>query len=157
MNPPEHSFNVGERPAIRGADRSVRGYVDGYRCPFCGSEALKISDNDVAADTERIELYCDNKPDCDVKEIVVLAAAGAGRLHRRADVTALRAVDEGTRAEQESDGYEFTTLDDGTTSRAMGFTTGWKNKSQGERDRDKVERRKRLTAVDVHPVPDDDQ
>lgn len=153
MDEQRPTFQVDERPAVRDLPLTERGYVADFRCPFCGSDTVKISDDDIALDTTRVELYCDNGH-CDVQEFVIMGIRGGGRLHRRADVAALRAIDDGTREEQEADGYEFETLADGAEYRVSSFSR-WGERSPGERDNATVDRRLRDTHVTVTPTPDD--
>lgn len=81
-------------------------HVHGFPCPFCGGEDVKLSYDDVEADRQRIELYCNN-PRCEVREYTVLAMfAGVEASGNRSDVRALRLIDERPierhrRAEQE--------------------------------------------------------
>jgi hypothetical protein len=100
----QSEYSVGDEPAIRKA-ASGRDPISGYPCPFCGGNALLRSSGDLPQDTERVEVYCDNQF-CDAREIVILITRGEGT-HARADVRALSAVDDGTEAEQEADGYEL--------------------------------------------------
>lgn len=66
------------------------GYL---QCLFCGEVTLKLSVLDNSQDTARVEFYCDNTS-CDAREITLLVMRGA-EAHRRADVRALRAIDQG--------------------------------------------------------------
>lgn len=98
--PPRYS--VGEQPAIR-QQADDRGHIDGHPCPFCGSKTLLQSRGDLASDTERVEVYCNNTL-CDAREVIILIRRGE-RTDERADVQALTTVDRGTESEQERDGY----------------------------------------------------
>lgn len=143
-------FRQGDEPAIRRANGGH--HLDGYRCPFCGAEQLILSNADLPIDTERVEVYCDNKPECEACEIVILVKRGA-TAHRRADVWALRAVDEGTEAEQEADGRVFERDDAGkVTASVLSFNKASTARSRGERDNQTLERRRRLTDVTINPV-----
>lgn len=65
------------------------------QCMFCGAKTLKRSMSDRDEDTGRMELYCDNQ-DCDAREMVLLVIRDGAGAHDRADVRALRLVDDGT-------------------------------------------------------------
>jgi hypothetical protein len=63
-------------------------------CPFCGDQSLKRSMGDIP-DAGRLELYCYNSG-CDARTMVVLLLRDGGfEAHRRADVRALQAIDDG--------------------------------------------------------------
>lgn len=146
-------FSVGEEPAIRRAAGDRRS-LEGYRCPFCGSERLLISDTDLPIDTERVEAYCDNAS-CDAREIVILVVRGAGT-HDRADVSALRAVDRGSYEEQEQGGAIIERDAKGNvTSVAWSYRESSRKLSRGERDHRTLHRRRRPTRIVVTPEPDE--
>lgn len=64
------------------------------RCYFCGGETAIGSYGDLPDDTGRLELYCDNEL-CDAREVVILVRRDGDDAYVRADVRALRAIDEG--------------------------------------------------------------
>lgn len=64
------------------------------RCLFCGGQTVKRSATDHDEDPGRIELYCDNGR-CDAREMVLLVKRDGAHSGMRADVRALRLVDEG--------------------------------------------------------------
>lgn len=68
-------------------------------CPFCGSRELLLGYGDHPDDDRRIELYCNNDH-CAAREITVLARMRSAADRTRADLIALRAVDEGTERER---------------------------------------------------------
>jgi hypothetical protein len=143
-----------DEPAIRGMVRESKR-IEGYPCPFCGTMTLLQSDGDLTIDTERVEVYCDNDR-CDAREIVILIKRGAGA-HRRADVSALRAVERGTYEEQEADGAIVERDHDGNVvSVAWSYTESSYTQSRGEHDHRKLRRRQRATEVTVDPVEEDD-
>lgn len=124
------------------------------RVPFCGGNALLRSSGDLPQDTERVEVYCDNQF-CDAREIVILITRGEGT-HARADVRALSAVDDGTEAEQEADGYE---LDRDETGNVIGRTLTLGGRSASMMDprayaETQVKRRRRPTNITVTPLND---
>jgi hypothetical protein len=65
-----------------------------FQCYFCGGQTVTRSVSDIADDTGRIDLYCDN-PDCDAREIAVIVCRDGHGAWGRADVRALAAIDEG--------------------------------------------------------------
>ncbi len=65
------------------------------QCALCGERTLKRSATDHDEDTGRLELYCDNGR-CDAREMVLLVKRDGAHSGLRADVRALRLVDEGT-------------------------------------------------------------
>lgn len=71
---------------------------------------------------------------------------------RRADVAALRAVDRGTREEQEAEARSSAPLSDGTQSGVTKLRRRGEF-SQGERDVALIERREREADVEVVPIP----
>ncbi len=135
-----------DTPGLRSAMQSDGG-ESAWPCPFCSAQTLLLSVGDIGADRDRVEVYCDNT-DCDAREIVVLLMRGEGA-HDRADVIALQAVDEGTRAEQEARGFEFKEDDAGNVvarSASLGAIA---------RDDDEsriVEYRTRPTKVTIDPL-----
>ncbi len=80
-------WTAGEVPWVRHQVTAGRRAT----CYFCGGQTLIQSNHDKSMDYGRIELYCDS-PDCDAREVVVLAIRGE-RAHLRADVRALKLVD----------------------------------------------------------------
>ncbi|MFD8899902.1 hypothetical protein [Streptomyces ardesiacus] len=64
------------------------------QCMFCGGQAVKRSATDYEEDSGRIELYCDNG-NCDAREMILLVKRDGAKSGLRADVRALRLVDEG--------------------------------------------------------------
>jgi hypothetical protein len=64
------------------------------QCLFCGARTLKRSASDRPEDSNRLELYCDNSR-CDAREMVLLVLRDK-QPGLRADVKALRLVDDGT-------------------------------------------------------------
>jgi len=105
-------------------------------------------------DTERVEVYCVDSR-CDAREIVLLIRRGEGT-HDRADVQALRVVDDGTSEEQEADGAMLRRDDDGNVeSRAWSFEERGRLWSRGLRDHRVLGRRRRPSIVTVRPRPDD--
>ena len=148
----EFEFEEGQEPAIRRA-MTDDGRIDGWSCPFCGASNLLVSYGDIALDTERVEVYCDNNL-CDVRRFVVLVTRGAPQPNVRADVLALHRVDQGTEAEQNADGFEILRDEDGEAwARASSLRerTGHVDDLQ-ERRRRKVERRRREAKITVTPV-----
>jgi hypothetical protein len=127
-------FRIGEIPW-------ARRQPQGLTCPFCGDPSATVSMTDLASDPVRLELYCDSDA-CDAREFVVLLLRGNLRQDLvRADVAALRAVDDGTQAEQHADGlHDFRSLGE-VLSR------------QPTRDRDVLDRRQRPTRITVEPLP----
>ncbi|MBZ6211615.1 hypothetical protein KVH31_34535 [Streptomyces olivaceus] len=65
------------------------------QCLFCGGQTVKRSSSDDDEDPGRIELYCDNGS-CDAREMVLLVRRDGEKADLRADVMALRMVDEGS-------------------------------------------------------------
>jgi hypothetical protein len=92
-------FAVGEIPWAR---RQPQRLV----CPFCGNPSATVSLNDVEADPVRLELYCDSGAGEAREFAVVLLRANLRQDLVRADVAALRAVDDGTEAEQHAEGHD---------------------------------------------------
>ena len=82
--------------------------LDHVQCPFCGDRAIQ-SISDIPDDPMQVELYCENGA-CDVREMRVVAWRAEGHEQERADVMALRAVDEGTAAERARHGHDRRTL-----------------------------------------------
>jgi hypothetical protein len=142
-----HSFDRNENtPAIRSA-LNVGTTTNAWPCPFCGAQSLLLSYGDLSADRDRVEVYCDNGY-CDAREIIMLITRGEGA-GDRADVIAIQAVDEGTRAEQEAQGVEFLEDADGNViSRSTSFSTHVRD-DDGTRRR---EYRMRPTRVTVEPT-----
>jgi len=62
---------------------------------FCGAQTLKRSASDRPKDPGRMELYCDNQF-CDAREMVLLVTRDGAGAYDRADVRALRLIDNGT-------------------------------------------------------------
>jgi hypothetical protein len=148
-------LSKGDEPAIR---KAVVAYntIESYPCPFCGDMALLLNGNDLGIDTKRVEVFCGNSH-CEARDIVILIKRGAGA-HRRADVWALRAVDEGTDAEQEVDGAILERDAEGNVaSRAWSCNKASRSRSRGERDHQTLERRRRPTNVTVGPIEQDDE
>lgn len=86
-----HMWDAGSTPYLR-ADR---GQLMRFSCPFCGDTDAILSFGDDRHDPARIELYCENQ-DCDAREIVILVRRdGTNETAERADVRALRAIDNG--------------------------------------------------------------
>jgi hypothetical protein len=135
----------GSAPKVRDTAEDKR-HVHGWTCPFCGADELLISDGDLPADCDRIELYCDN-PGCDAREFVILATRGEG-VHERADVLALEAVDSGTRAEQEAEGVEFSEDEGG---RVIARSARWTPRDPGPVAQRRIANRNRRTEVIVEP------
>lgn len=65
------------------------------QCMFCGAQTLKRSASDRPKDPGRMELYCDNQF-CDAREMVLLVTRDGAGAYDRADVRALRLIDNGT-------------------------------------------------------------
>jgi hypothetical protein len=131
-------FRIGEIPW-------ARRQPGGLTCPFCGDPSATVSMNDLDSDPVRLELYCDSDA-CDAREFVVLLLRGNLRQDLvRADVAALRAVDDGTQAEQHADGLH----DD---FRSLGEVL----RRQPLRDRVVLDRRQRPTRIMVEPLPDEE-
>ena len=81
-------------PAIRTATREAP-----WRCPWCGANTWFVLDEDNPLDGGRVQMYCDNSG-CDSRETDLLAMRGHDengqvRADRRADVRALRRIDNG--------------------------------------------------------------
>lgn len=68
---------------------------DPVQCMFCGAQTLKRSASDRPKDPGRMELYCDNQF-CDVREMVLLVMRDGAGAYDRADVRALRLIDNGS-------------------------------------------------------------
>jgi hypothetical protein len=146
-------YSCGDEPAIRRSASNDAG-IAAYLCPFCGQSSLLLSNVDLGIDTERVEVYCDNAR-CDAREIILLIRRGEGT-HDRADVQALRAVDDGTTEEQEADGAMLRRDGDGNVeSRAWTLEERGRLWSRGERDHRVLARRRRPSIVTVRPRPDD--
>lgn len=64
-------------------------------CYFCGGQTAVVSFGDVSDDKGRLELYCENQL-CDAREVVVLVGRDGADAFLRADVRALRAIDQGS-------------------------------------------------------------
>ncbi|MFC9535999.1 hypothetical protein ACFT38_36865 [Streptomyces sp. NPDC056975] len=64
------------------------------QCMFCGEQTVKRSVTDHDEDTGRLELYCDNGA-CDAREMILLVRRDGADASQRADVRALRLLDEG--------------------------------------------------------------
>jgi hypothetical protein len=143
---PEERWDRGTIPTIRATSEDER-HVNGWTCPFCGSDELLISYGDFPADRDRIELYCDN-PGCDAREFIVLVTRGEGA-HERADVTALEAIDAGTRAEQEAEGVEFSEDERG---RVVARGAQWTPRDPSAVAARLIAHRNRRTEVIVEPI-----
>jgi hypothetical protein len=129
------AFGVGEIPWAR---RQPRGMV----CPFCGNATVTVSLNDLEDDPVRLELYCDSDT-CEAREFTVLLLRGNLRQDLvRADVEALRTVDDGTKAEQREDGL------DGIVDLNV-VLAGYAVKRRAV-----LERRQRPTRITVELLPD---
>lgn len=103
----EPRYDEGGEPTIRTAPRGEHRHLLDFPCPYCGSKSVLISLGDIKNDKYRVELYCDNSM-CDVREMVVLPKrTNEPVAWSRADVAALRIIDDGTEAEQEAEGYEL--------------------------------------------------
>ena len=91
-----HTWDTDETPWLKGIQSSTLGEPGmGYaQCLMCGAETLKLSSTDVWADTGRLTLYCDNM-NCDAREMELVVTRDNGRALRRADVRALKAIDDG--------------------------------------------------------------
>lgn len=89
-------WTAGEQPWVRrtapaGFTASVHN-GGGVTCYFCGKDTAKVAAGDVGADSGRVRLYCDNG-NCDAREVTILVERDGAGASRRADVRALRAVD----------------------------------------------------------------
>lgn len=65
-------------------------------CPWCGEEKWFVSMYDDSRDNGRVQMYCDNTY-CDSRETELIIMRGEGA-HDRADVRALRMIDDGHHA-----------------------------------------------------------
>ncbi len=107
---------------------------------------MLLSHDDFAEDDLHLELYCDNSQ-CDVREFTVLAMrANEPYAGRRADVAALRAVDDGS----EGEGPEL-----GAQNVGAGRIHSFAEVGQLTADhlRNTVARRRRPSRVRVEPLP----
>lgn len=91
-------WSVGEIPWVRdaltGAAERSRSYA---QCYFCGEMTAMISANDLASDTGRVEVYCNNTR-CEAREMTVLVSRDGSKASSRADVRILKSIDEDTRS-----------------------------------------------------------
>lgn len=79
---------------IAGAVPWARSAPGPQLCVFCGQTQCIRSRGDVAADTGRIQLYCDNDR-CEAREVeLIVMRDGTVETLKRPDVEALRAIDE---------------------------------------------------------------
>ena len=90
-------WSVDEQPWVRRAApagfEALARAGGGARCYFCGQDSVKVSAGDLSQDTGRVQLYCDN-PQCAAREMTVLVERDGVGAARRADVRALKVVDE---------------------------------------------------------------
>lgn len=80
--------NPAQVPAIRQHDSA-----NPTTCPWCGDKTWFLSFGDIADDHGRVQMYCDN-PGCDSRETELMIVRGE-RANSRADVQALRMIDDG--------------------------------------------------------------
>jgi hypothetical protein len=87
-------WNPKETPWLRREDANPakRGTAVA-QCYFCGDLTAKLSYGDAGSDNGRVEVYCDNQ-DCEARETVVIVERDSHGAGDRADVRALKAVDE---------------------------------------------------------------
>lgn len=91
-----NTWEAGATPWLR-RHQTNAGYgtePNPIQCLFCGGQTVKRSSTDHEEDPGRIELYCDNGS-CDAREMVLLVRRDGAEAGLRADVRALRLVDEG--------------------------------------------------------------
>lgn len=89
-----------DTPAIREASDE-----NPWRCPWCGENTWIVSRDDVEDDLGRVQMFCSNDQ-CESQEteLLVMRAYDATTLaQRRADIRALRAIDDGV-----PEGYRVT-------------------------------------------------
>jgi hypothetical protein len=137
-----------DTPAIRSALDAGTGKT----CPFCGGQTLIISNSDLDTDRDRVEVYCNNTY-CDAREIIILITRGDGA-NLRADVTAINAVDEGTREELEAEGVEVMVDADGYVIGTTMSPDSWTPDLDGGNRT--YERRIRPTRIKIKPVSNDE-
>jgi uncharacterized Zn finger protein len=70
------------------------------QCYFCGEMTAKVSWGDMTADNGRVEVYCNNH-NCEAREVVVLVERDSFAAGDRADVRALKAVDDASHSAME--------------------------------------------------------
>lgn len=88
------TWDVGTSPWARVQDTTGKRRSDGgMLCYFCGERTVMISFGDLPEDTGRLRLYCDNTQ-CGAREFTVLVERDGADAVMRADVRALRALDE---------------------------------------------------------------
>lgn len=134
-------------PAIRASSKDEHGYLTDYSCPYCGGQSLLTSYGDIPDDRYRVEVYCDN-PSCVIRTMAIVALRSDSPLaHERADVKALRAVDNGTEEEQEEEGYELIRDERGEVI-GRGISAGQMNVDFGT---SALSRRERATKIRVEP------
>ncbi|WP_052731530.1 hypothetical protein [Streptomyces sp. MBT28] len=91
-----NTWEAGATPWLR-RHQTNAGYgieLNPIQCLFCGGQTVKRSSTDHEEDPGRIELYCDNGS-CDAREMILLVRRDGAEAGLRADVRALRLVDEG--------------------------------------------------------------
>src|SRR4051794_4035625 len=124
--PSDHrpSWEAGYDPWLRRWQTADFGAPSGgyVTCLFCGAETLKRSVSDLADDTGRLTVYCDNM-DGEASEIEVLVPRDSAGARKRADVRALIAVDLGTATTVERE------------PRPKLVAAKWKSDEEGDRDR----------------------
>ncbi|MFB7977278.1 hypothetical protein [Streptomyces vinaceus] len=87
----ESEWEAGTEPWARRVPQSDHKALP---CYFCGGRTAMRAHGDLPDDAGRLELYCDNQM-CDAREMVVLVLRDGAGAHDRADVRALRVIDEG--------------------------------------------------------------
>jgi ribosomal protein L37AE/L43A len=86
------TFNYGsDTAAIREASSESP-----WRCPWCGENSWIVSREDVGDDLGRVQMFCTNTQ-CESQEteLLIVRAYGVTLAQKRADVRALRAIDDG--------------------------------------------------------------
>lgn len=92
-----NEWEAGATPWLRRhqTDKTWSIEARSVQCMFCGADTIKRSTSDRDEDPGRIELYCDNQS-CDAREMVLLVRRDGADAIFRADVRALKLIDDGT-------------------------------------------------------------
>jgi hypothetical protein len=137
-------------PAVRSSPKDDLRHLTDFKCPYCGGQSLLISYGDIPDDKYRIELYCENSH-CVVREMTIIALRTDTTVARdRADVRALRAVDQGTEEEQIAEGHELIRDESG---RVIGSATSLGDILNMDLDASALRRRERRATIQVEPDP----